>query len=109
MQLAISIALVSVGFGAVLSQFRALVLFPAIAVIGAFMLGAGIANSKSLILVAFALVISEVGLQLGYLLGQVTQGIYRSAVSRVRANAGITRRQQHTPITQPKRFTLGPF
>ncbi len=69
MLLAIFIALASIAFGILISNFKVLILIPAIALAATIIPASGIARPEHLFAIALALVIAIVGLQLGYLIG----------------------------------------
>ncbi len=92
MQLVILAGLGGVAFGFGLWHFKSLVIFPAFAVTGAFILGVGIANSKSVACIALALLVVAVGLQVGYLLGLMTVHVRRRIISRLPPNSASERR-----------------
>lgn len=102
MGLAILAALVSAGLGYALSGFRVLILLPAFLIIGALMLGAGLANSESIAWDALALITVAVGLQSGYLVG-----IARSVISRIPTKTNVNLRS-HELAAPFKRSASGP-
>jgi hypothetical protein len=87
MQLAILAGLGGAAFGFGLWHFKLLVIFPAFAVTGAFILGVGIANSKSVVCIVLALLVAAVGLQVGYLITLMTAHVRRRIISRFRPNS----------------------